>query len=113
MGPVARSWNTRATDALERFPMVLTDADKAFRDDVRRFLQAHLSDDLRRAGRRCSGIFADYPEGIAWHRILARQGWSAPRWPGEHCGTGWAPRQLYLFNRALGEADAPPLAPMG
>ena len=51
MGPVARNWNTRATDALERFPMVLTDADKAFRDDVRRFLQEALTDELRRAGR--------------------------------------------------------------
>ncbi|MFZ5525179.1 MAG: acyl-CoA dehydrogenase family protein [Pseudomonadota bacterium] len=93
--------------------MVLTDADKAFRDDVRAFLQEFLSEELRRDGRRCSGIFADYPEGIAWHRILAKKGWSAPRWPVEHGGTGWSPRQLYLFNRELCEADAPPLAPMG
>lgn len=93
--------------------MVLTDADKAFRDDVRRFLQEALTDELRQAGRRCSGIFSDHPEGIAWHRLLAQRGWSAPRWPVAHGGTDWTPRQHYLFNRELCEADAPPLAPMG
>ncbi|SMG03192.1 acyl-CoA dehydrogenase family protein [Burkholderia singularis] len=93
--------------------MVLNETDAAFRDEVRRFLASALTDDLRSAGRRCSGIFADYPAGIRWHRILAGRGWSVPQWPVEHGGTGWTPLQHYIFASELAEADAPPLAPMG
>ncbi len=93
--------------------MVLSDEDQAFRAEVRSFLRATLSADLRLAGRRCSGIFTDYHDGIRWHRILAQRGWSVPQWPTEHGGTGWTPIQHYIFANELAEADAPPLAPMG
>lgn len=92
---------------------VLTSEDRAFRDEVRAFLDRELTPDLREAGRRCAGIFSDYDEGIRWHRILARQGWSVPHWPVEHGGTGWTPMQHYLFACELAAADAPPLAPNG
>lgn len=88
-------------------------ADTAFREEVRGFLARALTPELRAAGRRCSGIFSDYADGIRWHRILARQGWSTPHWPVEHGGTGWTPMQHYLFAAELAAADAPPLAPMG
>lgn len=88
-------------------------ADAAFRAEVRAFLAEHLTPDLRAAGRRASGIFADYPDGIRWHRVLARRGWSVPHWPVEHGGTGWTPTQHYIFASELAEAGAPPLAPMG
>ncbi|ARN19690.1 acyl-CoA dehydrogenase family protein [Piscinibacter gummiphilus] len=93
--------------------MVLNEKDAAFRDEVRAFLATGLSDELRVAGRRCSGIFSDYPEGIRWLRCLAQRGWSVPHWPVEHGGTGWTPMQHYLFAAELAAADAPPLAPMG
>ena len=32
--------------------LALSPADEAFRDEVRRFLDAHLTDDLREAGRK-------------------------------------------------------------
>lgn len=91
----------------------LSAAEGAFRDAVREFLDQELTPGLRAAGRRCAGIFADYPEGIRWHRILARRGWSTPHWPVEHGGTGWTPMQHYIFASELAAADAPPLAPMG
>jgi len=93
--------------------MPLSAQDTAFRDDVRAFLREALTEDLRTAGRRCSGIFTDYPDGIRWHRLLAARGWSVPHWPVEHGGTGWTPLQHYLFAAELAAADAPPLAPMG
>lgn len=93
--------------------MVLTESETAFRDEVRAFLDTALTQDLRLAGRRASGIFTDYPDGIRWHQTLAAQGWSVPRWPTEHGGTGWTPMQHYLFACELAAADAPPLAPMG
>jgi alkylation response protein AidB-like acyl-CoA dehydrogenase len=86
----------------------LIGAETEFRDTVRRFLDTHLTPELREAGRRCSGIFADYADAIAWHRVLARQGWSVPHWPVEHGGTGWSPLQQYIFTCELADADAPP-----
>lgn len=91
----------------------LTAAESAFRDEVRDFLAQALTPDLRAAGRRCSGIFADHEFGNRWHRILATRGWSVPNWPVEHGGTGWTPMQHYLFASELAAADAPPRAPMG
>ncbi|MDA7417012.1 acyl-CoA dehydrogenase family protein [Xenophilus arseniciresistens] len=91
----------------------LTEDERAFRDEVRAFLAQALTPELREAGRRCSGIFSDFAEGQAWHRILAARGWSVPHWPREHGGTGWSPMQQYLFARELAAADAPPRAPMG
>lgn len=91
----------------------LNAAETAFRDEVRAFLVRELTPALRSAGRRCSGIFTEYEDGIRWHRILARRGWSTPHWPVEHGGTGWTPLQHYLFASELAAADAPPLAPMG
>jgi alkylation response protein AidB-like acyl-CoA dehydrogenase len=92
---------------------MLNDEDAALRDEVRGFLDRALTPELRAAGRRCSGIFADYPDGIRWHRILAERGWSVPHWPVAHGGTGWTPMQHYIFASELAAADAPPLAPMG
>ena len=37
--------------------------DDDFRDAVRQFLAAELTDELRQAGRRASGIFADAADG--------------------------------------------------
>jgi alkylation response protein AidB-like acyl-CoA dehydrogenase len=89
----------------------LSAQDTRFRDAVRDFLAKELPEDLRVAGRRCAGIFSDYAEGIRWHKILARRGWSVPHWPVEHGGTDWTPMQHYIFAAELAAADAPPLAP--
>jgi acyl-CoA dehydrogenase len=91
----------------------LSPAEAAFRDEVRDFLARELTPELRVAGRRCSGIFNDYEDGIAWHRILAKRGWSVPKWPVEHGGTGWSPMQHYIFASEVSAADAPRVAPMG
>jgi len=91
----------------------LSPADTAFRDEVRQFLQAELSDELRLAGRRTAGIFTDFPEGQQWFRVLARRGWSVPHWPVEWGGCGWTPRQHDIFANELATAGAPQLAPQG
>jgi len=91
----------------------LSPADAAFRDEVRRFLAAELSDELRLAGRRTAGIFTDFPEGQDWFRVLAKKGWSVPHWPVEWGGCGWTPRQHDIFANELAAAGAPALAPQG
>lgn len=86
---------------------------EAFRDEVRRFLDRELTDELREAQRRCPGIFLDYEHNIVWHRILYRQGWVAPAWPKQYGGTGWDLTQRYIWTTETTRAGAPSLAPMG
>ena len=86
---------------------------ESFRDEVRRFLDDNLTDDLREAQRFCPGIFLDYEHNIVWHRILHRQGWIAPSWPKEYGGTGWDLTRRYIWTRESTLAGAPSLAPMG
>ena len=86
---------------------------EAFRDEVRAFLDAQLTDDLVEAQRACPGIFLDYEHNIRWHRILHGKGWVAPAWPKEHGGTGWDLVQRYIWTTETTLAGAPSLAPMG
>ncbi len=87
--------------------------DDAFRAEVRQFLAAELTPELRLAGRRTAGIFTDRDDGLAWLRILARKGWSVPSWPVEWGGTGWSPRQHDIFASECAAAQAPLMAPQG
>jgi acyl-CoA dehydrogenase len=84
-----------------------------FRDEVRAFLDASLTDELREAQRCCPGIFLDYEHNIVWHRILHRQGWVAPAWPQDYGGAGWDLTQRYIWTTEATLAGAPSLAPMG
>ena len=56
----------------------LSPQDQAFRDEVRAFLDENLSEDLREAGRKTGGVFAEMEAGLRWHKVLAKRGWSAP-----------------------------------
>ena len=94
-------------------PHRLSPKDTAFRDEVRAFLAAELTDDLRLAGQRTSGIFADMPVGQRWLRTLAKRGWSMPHWPVAHGGCAWTPRQHDIFASELAAASAPALTPLG
>jgi acyl-CoA dehydrogenase len=85
----------------------------AFRDEVRAFLDAELTEDLRKAARRATSVFIDKRFSLAWQRILHRRGWVAPSWPKAHGGPGWNDVQRYIFASECARAGAPGLAPMG
>lgn len=91
--------------------LVLTPEEAAFRDEVRAFLDEKLTDDLRTAGRLCSGIYCDRPVAQRWLSILNDRGWAVPNWPRAYGGTGWSVMQHYIFASELVAADAPPLTP--
>ena len=93
--------------------LALSAQDEAFRGEVRRFLDDNLTEDLREAGRKTGGVFADFDAGRRWHRVLAKQGWSAATWPKEYGGTGWNATQRYIFSRECTAADAPRIFSMG
>jgi alkylation response protein AidB-like acyl-CoA dehydrogenase len=90
-----------------------SDEDKAFRHELREFLNTHLDDDLRAAGRLMTSVYADHRAAMRWQRILADRGWAAPAWPKEYGGCGWSVSQRYIFAREIAAAAAPPLSPMG
>ncbi|MEM6460794.1 MAG: acyl-CoA dehydrogenase family protein [Pseudomonadota bacterium] len=88
-----------------------SDADIAFRDEVRGFLAEDLPREISEtffAYRRHS-----FAEMMRWHRILAAQGWVAPGWPVEYGGPGWSPMQQYIFDAEAMMAGAPRLRPFG
>ncbi|HEY0917402.1 MAG TPA: acyl-CoA dehydrogenase family protein [Solimonas sp.] len=87
-------------------------ADLAFRDEVRAFLAANLTDELRRAGRLMTSVYADHHAAQQWQAILAKRGWGAPSWPKEHGGCEWTAMQRYLYSRERAAAGAPP-SPFG
>ena len=88
-----------------------TPEERAFRDEVRAFVQAKLPADLR------AKTFAHHrlkrEDYVTWHRLLAAQGWGAPSWPIEHGGTGWNPLQRLIFEIECFKAGAPRLLPFG
>ena len=60
--------------------LALSHEDEAFRGEVRRFLDDNLSEDLREAGRKTGGVFADIAAGVRWPRC-----WPGAAGPGARC----------------------------
>ena len=86
----------------------LTAQDRAFRDEVRTFLNGHVPPAMRRANDLTTGFIVEPDVSIHFHRALARKGWSVPNWPVEYGGTGWSPVQRYIFEIECGRAGAAP-----
>ena len=89
------------------------EAELGFRDEVRAFLDAELSPEMRRDARRMTSVYAPHELSVAWQAILHARGWAAPAWPVEYGGCGWTAAQRYIFASELAAAEAPPLSPMG
>jgi len=83
--------------------------DAAFLAEARAFLAEALTPDLRLAGRRTLGVHSEIGACRLWHRRLYERGWIAPAWPKAFGGTGWSPRQRFLFDRECALNDAPVL----
>jgi acyl-CoA dehydrogenase len=91
----------------------LTDADLAFRDEVRAFIDANLTPELRRAGERLTSVFCEPRYSLPWQKILHAKGWAAPSWPKEYGGPGWTEVQRAIFAAECARAGTPSLSPMG
>jgi acyl-CoA dehydrogenase len=88
--------------------------DEAFRAEVRAFLDAHLTEDLREAARRQTSVFPEKDVALRWQRILHEEkGWAGGSWPEEHGGPGWSATQRYIFNEECARAGAPGQIAMG
>lgn len=88
-----------------------TDDQKAFRDEVRAFLDENLPARLSAkvaGGKRLTK--ADFEE---WHAILNKRGWLGVNWPKEQGGTGWDAVQRHIFEEETTAAHAPRIVPFG
>lgn len=85
----------------------------AFRAEVRAWLAAHLTDELRDVAAKSTSVFVDKAYTLKWQAILHEKGWVAPTWPKAYGGTGWSEAERHIFASESALAGAPPLAPMG
>jgi len=81
----------------------------AFRNEVRRFLEHELPDDLRR--KMINREHLGKAEVVRWQRILNARGWAVPHWPVENGGQPWTPTQRYIFQEEMALAHAPEGSP--
>jgi len=93
--------------------LALDDRQRAFRDDVRAFLDQSLTPALRRGAALTSGVFAEPDVARAWQAILDAKGWLVYHWPAAAGGPGWTPVQRWIFEKECAEAGAPILPFMG
>ncbi len=91
----------------------LTAADLSFRDEVRAFIAANLTPELRRAGERLTSVFCEPRYSLPWQKILHAKGWAAPAWPKAFGGPGWSEVQRAIFAAECARAGTPTLSPMG
>lgn len=88
-----------------------TDEEKAFRADVKAFLDEklpkHLSEKVR-LGKRLTK--SDHEE---WHAILNQRGWLAGNWPEQYGGAGWNAVERHVFEEETTRANAPRILPFG
>lgn len=88
-----------------------TAEERAFRDEVRRFLHDRLPADI--AAKVREGKRVTREDHVRWQSILAEQGWFAVHWPKQYGGTGWTPIQRHIFDEEYAAAHAPYLVPFG
>lgn len=88
-----------------------TAEEEAFRQEIRQFIAANLPERIR--SKLDEGRGAAKDDIVEWTRLLHKRGWSTPRWPVEHGGTGWSPIKQYIFLEENLAAPAPEMLPFG
>jgi acyl-CoA dehydrogenase len=91
----------------------LTPADLAFREELRAFIAANLTEEMRRGQALTPTVFPEPEISLPWQRALHAKGWAAPSWPREYGGPGWSAVQRFLFETECARAGAPVLPGLG
>jgi alkylation response protein AidB-like acyl-CoA dehydrogenase len=83
--------------------------DRAFRDEVRTFLEESLDGDFAVVrGRGGPGDeHALFDERLAWERHLGAHSWTCVGWPKEHGGRGLSLRQHVVYHEEYARAQGP------
>jgi alkylation response protein AidB-like acyl-CoA dehydrogenase len=91
--------------------LLASEAERRFADEVRDFIVSHLPGEVAHKVAHDQHLSKDDVQ--AWQAPLAAKGWLAYTWPLEHGGTGWTPRQQFIFETLSSEHDCPPINPLG
>lgn len=89
----------------------LSPEDRAFADDVRRFIATHLPPAVANKVANDQVLLKD--DYLQWQQALGQQGWLVYTWPKERGGPGWSAIQQYLFDTICAEMNCPPIVPFG
>jgi alkylation response protein AidB-like acyl-CoA dehydrogenase len=84
----------------------LTDEQRAWRDDVRAFCKANVTEELK-AELRQAGNEGDGPMAHRFHRKLFEKGWWGVAWPKEYGGLEKSAVEQYIFIEEMQLAGAP------
>ena len=87
-----------------------TEEEKAFRAEVREFIENNYPQNIDASGLRDDLAPEDM---VAWHKILGKKGWSVPAWPKEYGGTDWTPTQRYIWSEENARKNAVMPLPFG
>lgn len=82
-----------------------TDSDRAFRHEVRQWINATLPERLRHLPTRPS-----FEDAQWWHRQLHQRGWIAPNWPIEYGGMDASVSEQIILAEELGASGAPEIS---
>ena len=88
-----------------------TDAELAFRAEVREWVRANLPADIAHKVRNALRLNKDDLQ--RWARILGAKGWHGWAWPKQFGGPGWNAVQRHLFEEECALACAPRIVPFG
>lgn len=88
-----------------------TAEERAFRDEVRAFLDEKLPKDIAAKVKRNDELTKDDMD--RWHAILNAKGWLAPNWPKAYGGCEWDAVQKHIFDVETSFAHAPRVVPFG
>ena len=89
--------------------LALSDADAAFRDELREFFTTKIPADMRERVRNDEGRFPE--DAVESMRILNAAGLAVPNWPVEWGGKDWTPLQRQIWADEMRLAYVPePLA---
>ena len=75
-----------------------TPEDLAFQSDVRAWIAATYTPQLRAKMALSKNGYLDKAGQLEWQHALYKKGWAAPDWPVEYGGPGWTSSQRYIFN---------------
>ena len=82
-----------------------TPAQRAFREEVRAFIQARLPAETRERLR--AGHPPRKQDTVTWQRILNERGWAAPHWPREYGGSALGQAERLILLEEIYRAPAP------
>ena len=93
--------------------LALSPEQRAFREEVRGFLDTALTPPMRRGAALTSGVFAEPDVYRAWQAALEAKGWLTYFWPARAGGPGWGAVERWIFETECARAGAPILPGMG